>query len=154
MKTILVAVDGSPVAEAVIETAVKQARAFDVKLLLMHAVGIPLELPSEAFVVAPNDVVEVLRRAASRQLEELVARVPVELRGGTMVDVGVPWRAICDVAKERDVEMIIMGAHGHRWSDGLLGTTSSRVINHADRTVMVVRKAEETEVTAGATVPA
>jgi nucleotide-binding universal stress UspA family protein len=35
--------------------------------------------------------------------------------------------------------LIVIGAHGYGIVDRILGTTAGRVVNHADRSVLVVR---------------
>ena len=35
--------------------------------------------------------------------------------------------------------LIVIGSHGYGGIDHLLGTTAARVVNHADRPVLVVR---------------
>lgn len=49
---------------------------------------------------------------------------------------GTPWDESCTTAKP---EGVVIGAHGYGGLDRVLGTTASRVVNHADRSVLVVR---------------
>jgi hypothetical protein len=44
-------------------------------------------------------------------------------------------------AKELDVDLIAIGSHGYPSIDRLLGTVAAKVVNHADRNVLVVRTA-------------
>ena len=53
--------------------------------------------------------------------------------------VGIPWDTICSVAKEEDVDLIVIGSHGYDILDRIVGTTAAKVVNHADRSVLVVR---------------
>ncbi len=50
-----------------------------------------------------------------------------------------PWDGICRAAREHDADMIVIGSHGYGALDRLLGTTAAKVVNHADRNVLVVR---------------
>ena len=50
--------------------------------------------------------------------------------------------AICSAAREHDVDLIVIGSHGYGILDRLLGTTAAKVVNHADRSVLVVRSHE------------
>lgn len=53
---------------------------------------------------------------------------------------GHPSRVILDAAKERNADLIVVGAHGHSLiSRVLLGSTSNYVANHARCPVLVVR---------------
>lgn len=139
MKTVLVPIDSSPVAELVISTAVEYARSHDAKIRLLRVVGLPTELPLEAYAMTPDDISGLLVKSAQRELERIATTIPAELFAGLRVELGAPWRTICDIATEEDVDLIVMGAHGHRFLDTLLGTTTSRVVTHADRGVFVVR---------------
>jgi universal stress protein F len=76
---------------------------------------------------------------AKSELEEAARDVPPELLDGCSAQVGVAWDAICAAAREHDVDLIVIGSHGYRILDRLLGTTAAKVVNHADRSVLVVR---------------
>jgi nucleotide-binding universal stress UspA family protein len=43
------------------------------------------------------------------------------------------------VARELSVDLIAIGSHGYSPVDHVLGTTAAKVVNHADRSVLVVR---------------
>jgi universal stress protein F len=45
-------------------------------------------------------------------------------------------------AAENDVDMIVIGSHGYHGLDRVLGTTAAKVVNHADRSVLVVRDSQ------------
>ena len=49
------------------------------------------------------------------------------------------WDAICSHALEHDVDVIVIGSHDYRFLDRIVGTTAAKVVNHADRPVLVVR---------------
>jgi nucleotide-binding universal stress UspA family protein len=55
------------------------------------------------------------------------------------VAVGTPWQAICEMAKTENVDLIMVGSHGYQGLDRLIGTTAAKIVNHADRSVLVVR---------------
>ena len=42
-------------------------------------------------------------------------------------------------SKVTGADLIVVGSHGYSGIDHLLGTTAARVVNHADRSVLVVR---------------
>ena len=56
-----------------------------------------------------------------------------------LVRTGSPWSAICAAAREHDADLIVLGAHGYDAVDHILGTTAAKVVNHADRSVLVVK---------------
>jgi nucleotide-binding universal stress UspA family protein len=142
MKKILVALDGSPRQEGVIRAARELARRTDAKLVLFRAVTLPGELPPEAYLVSEPDITSVLERRARTDLEAVAKGLPPELLDGFRVAIGSPWDAICRAAKEADADLIVVGSHGYDTLDRILGTTAAKVVNHADRTVLVVRAPE------------
>jgi nucleotide-binding universal stress UspA family protein len=142
MHRILVGLDASPRSKRVLDAAVDLARKTSSKIVLFRAVGIPVELPPEAYALPPDSLAELLEGEARKFLEREASAVPAELLGGVKVAVGTPWQAICDVAKLENVDLIMIGSHGYAGLDRLIGTTAAKVVNHADRSVLVVRAAE------------
>lgn len=142
---LLVAVDASPRAAGVLRSAVALARAHGGKLILFRAVGLPLDIPPEAFSQPPAALPAILEAKAKTELESRAGDVPKELFEKTAVRLGVPWEAICQAAHEEDVDLIVIGSHGFSGIDRLLGTTAGRVVNHADRSVLVVREPPQRE---------
>lgn len=139
MQTFLVALDDSPMAPRVLAEARRQADAFGAKLLLLRAVGLPAELPLEAYSMSPDAVVDILLKGARDAMQAMANEVTPERLAGVRVELGVPWRVISDVAEETKASMLIIGAHGHRWYDRVLGTTTSRVASHVECHTLIVR---------------
>lgn len=143
MKSILVAVDASPRAADVLSSAIELARSSGGKLRLLRVVGLPPELPANVWAIPQTQVVETFLDTAKRDLERLSAQVPPELLEGATAQVGVAWDAICSYGREHDVDLIVIGAHGYGILDRIVGTTAAKVVNHADRPVLVVRRKGE-----------
>jgi nucleotide-binding universal stress UspA family protein len=124
------------------EAASGLARRTGAKLVLFRAIGIPTELPAEAYSLSPADVQGLLERRARHALEVLASKLPHDMVAGVRVHVGTPWQQIDKVARDEDVDLIVIGSHGYDAFDRVLGTTAAKVVNHADRSVLVVRMAE------------
>jgi nucleotide-binding universal stress UspA family protein len=139
MKRILVALDHSPRATVVLTRAAAIARMAGAELYLLRAVGVPAELPEDAFRWSPNEVVERLRADATRELERLAGTLEPAQIAHVLVRIGAPWSAICEAAREHEVDLVVIGSHGYGAMDRVLGTTAAKVVNHADRSVLVVR---------------
>ena len=139
MKPYLVALDSSPRASHVLAAAIAFAQATSTKLVLFRAVGLPGDLPIEAYAMPPDGMVDVLQQRAMRELDQASRVIPEGLTFETRVEVGTAWQAICDAGKVVDAALIVIGSHGYSALDRLLGTTAARVVNHADRSVLVVR---------------
>jgi len=139
MKRILTCLDGSQRAPYVLATAVRLARSTGAKVRLFRAVSIPSELPPRLYSVSPNDLPDILLESAKRDLAELAREVPPDLIDGIDVHVGSPWDAICTAAQAHDADLVVIGSHGYGALDRILGTTAAKVVNHIDRSVLVVR---------------
>jgi nucleotide-binding universal stress UspA family protein len=140
MRTYLVALDQSARASHVLAAAVDLASSTGAKIVLFRAVGLPHELPHDSYALSPDEVIERLRQRAESDLRAFARTVPSAVPCETRLEVGAAWQTIGTVARELGADLIILGSHGFSGVDRLLGTTASRVVNHADRSVMVVRQ--------------
>jgi nucleotide-binding universal stress UspA family protein len=69
---------------------------------------------------------------------QAVGEIPGEIQTETIE--GSPAEAILDIAKNRDVDLIVMGSRGlGRLAGALLGSQSQKVVQHAQRPVLIVR---------------
>ncbi|MEO6773673.1 MAG: universal stress protein [Kofleriaceae bacterium] len=139
MRRILVALDGSPRAPQVLAAAVQLAEMSGAKLVLYRAIGVSPDLRH----ALPEDarLEEVLPRHARAELDRLAEAVPPTLLEAIVTGFATAWDGICTTAKERDVDLIVIGSHGFGGIDRLIGTVAAKVVNHADRNVFVVRAA-------------
>lgn len=142
MKKILVGLDGSPRQAALLASACRLAQSTGAKLVLFRAVSLPTELPPEAYLMPPDEITRVLERRAQVSLDEATADLPPSLVDSKRIAIGSPWQSICRAAQDCDVDVIVIGSHGYDTVDRILGTTAAKVVNHADRSVLVVRAAE------------
>ncbi len=139
MDRILVGLDASPRSEGVLETATELARRTGGKLILFRAVGVPHEIPVEAYTMTPANLAELLEREAKKYLDQVAAALPKDMVALTEVHVGTPWQGICAAADHHAADMIVIGSHGYSGLDRVIGTTAAKVVNHAKQSVLVVR---------------
>jgi len=142
MDTILVGLDASPRAEPVLRAAQELARRAGGRLILFRAVGIPIEVPHEAFSMSPDSLADLLQREAKKYLDHLATTMPEGLVKETVVGLGTPWQSICHAADVANADLIVIGSHGYSGIDRLIGTTAAKVVNHAKQSVLVVRAAD------------
>jgi nucleotide-binding universal stress UspA family protein len=145
MKRILVGLDTSPRAKDVLAAAIDLARRTGSKIRLLRVVSFPPELPANLWALPPAQVSETILGTARRELDEAAQAVPSDLLEGSSAQIGVPWDGICSAAREHDADLIVIGSHGYTILDRLLGTTAAKVVNHADRSVLVVRPPGESK---------
>jgi nucleotide-binding universal stress UspA family protein len=144
VRRILVGLDGSPREALVLARAQDLAVLFDAHLLLLRAVGLPPEIPPEAWQNPALTVKEFMEGQAREALSKCAASLPEALRSRHAIEVVVatPWQAVCSSAQAHEVDLIVIGSHGYSGLDRVLGTTAARVVNHALCSVLVVRAEE------------
>jgi nucleotide-binding universal stress UspA family protein len=142
MQKILVALDHSERAMGVLTAALALATRGDARLVLVRATAVTGELPIEAYASDPEAIEEVLAARARDDLAELAKVAAPGLVASMRAEPGPAWKVIDRVAREEDVDLIVIGAQGYGAVERLLGTVAARVVNHADRSVLVVREPE------------
>lgn len=139
MGLIIVGLDGSPRAGAVLAAAVDLAKRYEKQLVLFRSFGVPTGLPEGVWKIDQGSLVEHIRGHAKDYLNDCAREVPAELLAQVRVEVGVPWEAVCAVAKGMNADLIVIGSHGYGGLDRVLGTTAAKIVNHAECSVLVVR---------------
>jgi universal stress protein F len=139
MQRILVALDGSPGQTEVLAAALTLAQEQTARLILFHSVSLPLPLPVSALAVPPDQVSTIMLESSQKALEELARTAPRGVIERVQVELGVPWRAVCEAARTDGVDLVIIGSHGYGGIDRLLGTTAAKIVDHAPCSVLVVR---------------
>jgi universal stress protein F len=134
---ILVGLDHSPRSPSVLRTAVALAGKLGARLVLFRAVGLPTEVPEEAYHLSPDELSQWVQKQAEKELQEMGEGI--DAVESVAVKLGTPWHGICEAAKEEGVGLVIIGSHSYEGIDRVLGTTSAKVVNHAECSVLVVR---------------
>jgi nucleotide-binding universal stress UspA family protein len=74
-----------------------------------------------------------------RLREQVDSRLPEGLSASHLVGEGNVYEAVLQMAEQRRIDLIVIGAHRPELSDYLLGPNAARVVRHADCSVLVVR---------------
>ena len=134
-KTILVPIDMSHIAEgkANIDLAAEHAAA-GASIILLNVVE---EIPNWAAVELPAGLLDKSLEASQSELKAIAAAAGLKVE----VDVrtGHSYNTILDVAEEKKVDLIIIASHRPGLQDYFLGSTASKVVRHANCSVLVVR---------------
>ena len=141
---ILVGLDGSPREPHVLAAAQDLALRFDSRLLLVRAVSLPPEIPSQVWQDPERALKDYLETEARLGLQRCACTLcePLQSRYALEVVVATPWEALCLCAQAHEVDLIVIGSHGYGGLNRILGTTAARVVNHALCSVFVVRAPE------------
>jgi universal stress protein F len=141
VKRILVALDSSPRAPVVLAVADRLAELIGASMVVFRAVTVPPDMPREVLAVSDLSLEEVLLRNARGDLERLTREIPPRRLEKIVAELATPWDGICRAGREQAADLIVVGSHGYGGLDRLLGTTAGKVVNHADRNVLVARMA-------------
>lgn len=141
-KKILVAVDLSEDSEVVTQRAKLFAARFDAELTLVHVVEyVPVEPMGEALLPAVQIEDELVESARNR-LESL-AEANGLVNAQRSVEVGSIKSEVIRVAKEQEVDLIILGSHERHGVAIMLNFTEDTVLHAAPCDVLAIRLAQD-----------
>lgn len=135
-KRILVAVDGAPGTEQVIEAAIDLARHYDSSLEVIHVVDdaiLPLDRHSRRQLVTRES-------EAERTLERMLDRaIETGVHATGTVERGDPDETILQCAQDWHCDAIVMGARTHHGlTDRVRRSTTERIVRTAPLPVLSV----------------
>ncbi len=144
LKTIIVPLDGSDIAEAVLPMVTTIAKALGLEVLLIRSISLPTTYAAgpEYAPWPTEDFTEEMEKQATVALE----KTAVELkRAGVanvriMVVTGPPAIQVVDIAKDTPNSLVIMSTHGRSGVGRfVLGSVADRVVRHAGSPVLLMR---------------
>ncbi len=148
---ILVATDSSAASNRALEMATQLAGQYGAELLVIHVIR-DMQIPYEIKEIPELETTqfesfnsvreEIMRKIAESVLKD--ARERVEKAGAsnvqTIIGTGDPATSILDVAKRRDIDMIVIGTRGlGKLKGSILGSVSRKVTNNAETSCLIVR---------------
>ena len=152
---VLIAYDASPVADAAVRATATLFPDAEATVLAVHD---PVMGPETATrvgggLMSPEVVKRTLDELAREHVEDAQrtadagARVATDaglaVASASVVGAGQAWRAILSAAAELEAEVVVCGSRGQgAVGRVVLGSTSSSVLHHADRPVLVVPESE------------
>jgi nucleotide-binding universal stress UspA family protein len=140
-KKILCPVDYSVCSNEALKKAVYLAQRDNAKLYLIHVVDIRMyghEAPLSFEMPKPSEATlkKVKEDLANSVLKEAKGKLDVE----TMVTMGIPAVEIINTAREKGVDLIVMGTHGRTGiSHVVIGSVAENVVRKAPCPVLTVK---------------
>jgi len=134
-----------------LEWAAYLAQCMKADLTLLHVISeeegkIIEEVIGEGAVVQipkgiRQNVVEERQKKMAEQYEMAVSReIKADLKVEKIIRIGVPFLEIIRTAKEKDVDLIVLGTHGRSGlSHVLIGSVAEKVVHHAHCGVLTVK---------------
>lgn len=127
--------------EACVAQVVKWVREWDAELILIYVFpGFRMPMVASYF---PEDAVKKMYDSAADDLHRFIeANVPDDIPVAPVVCEGKPYEEILREAQMRGADLIVIPGKEHTTTDRLLlGSTASRVVDHAHCSVLVLRGA-------------
>ncbi|MFB6281781.1 MAG: universal stress protein [Haloferacaceae archaeon] len=135
---VLVPTDGNDGVERALDHALRLA---DDHGATVHALSVVDRRLTRAAADAREEVADRLRERSAAAVADVAAAVEdAGLTAETEVREGVPDKAIVEYADEVGIDLIVIGTYGRTGRDRLanLGSVTERVVENADRPVLVV----------------
>jgi nucleotide-binding universal stress UspA family protein len=142
-KNILIATDGSDLAEKAVQLGLSLAKDMHAKSTVVRATPLPKVFVADGVAMPPpvqvhDELVgEVKQQFARIEAQAQKAGIDCE---SVHVDQDLPWRAILDTAEKRRCDLIVMASHGRSgFTAAFLGSETQNVLAKATIPVLVCR---------------
>lgn len=144
-ENILIATDGSKYSAAAAKEAISIAKRCKSKLIIISAVhseSLSSMSPDTGYTQSQQQAIakQELQRAEINisAVKELAVKEDIHAEG--LIVEGRPFEAIAQAAKDKNIDLIVVGSHGRTGiSKFLMGSVTERIIGHADSAVLVVK---------------
>ena len=144
LKTVIVPLDGSPLAEQVLPYVVELAKKMKLKVVLMRSYALPTSVSAEDYGFYSADLLDHLEAEARDYLAGKVNEV--KQKGvenvTSVVNTGYGAEEIITLGRHTPEDFIAMSTHGRsgiqRW---VLGSVTDRVVRHSGDPVLIIRSA-------------
>jgi len=142
IKTILFPTDFSQGARAAMDYALSLANDYQARLVLLYVIqDISIAewyIPSSLSV---TDLVEEMEKSAKAEIDKWASEAAAKVKSVEKIVIrGVPFVEIIRTAKEKSVDMIVIGTHGRTGIDHMLfGSTAEKVVRKSPCPVLTVR---------------
>jgi nucleotide-binding universal stress UspA family protein len=141
--SLLVPLDGSELAADALKPAGLLTQLFVARLTLLRAIQpIPYPLYGDGYAYVPFDE-DAEVSEARRYLDDQAARLAEDgVRANTDVVIGDPARLIGEIARKKDVDVVVMATHGYGGLSRLiLGSVATATLRHTTAPLLLVRPA-------------
>jgi nucleotide-binding universal stress UspA family protein len=146
LRSVIVPLDGSELAEQVLPTVTELAKQLNLEVVLFRAYTMPISAlavdPEGYYVVPDEQLISALRDEALAYLEkktEAMKKLGVE-KVSYIAEYGLAADEIISLARKTPDDLIAMCTHGHsgvkRW---VLGSVTETVVRHSGDPVLVIR---------------
>jgi nucleotide-binding universal stress UspA family protein len=152
---ILCGTDFSPRARRAVDVAIDMAQTYSAQLILVHVDSTSVLPDLRVAISAPSvdrlDYQETARAKVRHQWME--EEKYLALRGAkalVLTRVGTPALEVAAIAREENVDLVVVGTHGHTGVRRiLLGSVAEGIVRHCHAPVLTIRGPPESPPSAG-----
>jgi len=141
-KKILFPTDFSVASDYAMSYAISMAKRYKAKFFLLHVVDTTYDI-SGFYIphISAEKLMQEMEDAAEKKLTNIRSAISRRIKTcEIVVKSGIPHKEILKFAKDKSIDMIIMGTHGKAGLDHLLfGSTTERVLRQASCPVLTIR---------------
>ena len=143
LRNILCPIDHSKHSESALKYAIAFALKDKANLYLMHVLDSRMHEEAEGV----SELMSIDEKGLNELKDKLEKSVPEEIRAEinceASVCLGIPFDEIVKVAKDKNIDLIVMGTHGRTGiSHVMLGSIAEKVMREAPCPVMIVKYQE------------
>jgi universal stress protein A len=140
-KRILCPVDFDEYSADVLKEAAALASSSGATLHILHVVPIKPPLDEAATGgLAVGEIYEPQLQLARRQIDQMLAAVPSEVKREVAIDIGRPGDTILDAETKFGVDLVVMATHGRKGLKHLvLGSVAERIVRESRVPVLTIR---------------
>ena len=140
MKTILVPIDYSEISNNALEYAVELAKFSKANLVLLHVYHIPLPVNNAPLiVVSPQELEEENKKGIKKVEKKLLKQVGTKIKVESIVREGFVSEEIMNVAKEKNIDLIVMGITGAgRLVQAVIGSNATYALKKSTCPVLII----------------
>ena len=138
---ILVPVDFSEDSDRALDYAINLGLQLEAVLILVHVIHV--HLPRTAETSFPN-IMDHIRKEADEHVKTRRQRAKdAGMRAASIVEPGLPSAKIVEVARDEQVDLVVMGTHGRTGLHHLLlGSVAERVVRLSPCPVLTMPRAD------------
>ncbi len=142
LKKILCPIDHSDGSKEALKYAVSFAMKDEAALYLLHVIDIRTFDESIDMVAqrpSPDD--ETIKKLKVKLLECVPDEISSDMQIEAIIVQGIPFAEIINIAKENEIDLLVMGTHGRTGiAHMMLGSVSEKVVRKAHCPVLTVRQ--------------
>ena len=137
-KKILAPIDFSESSRRTVEKALELQKFYSADLIIANFVT-PISSTGIVYSAGFLDIEAQLLEDAREEMNQVCQEYSIPL-DKTIIDVSYPKKAILMLSKKQNIDLIVLGSHGHHHFLGsILGSTANAVSSHAHCDVLLVK---------------